>query len=295
MSSVTNSIYDVAAAFLIAEEPGFLGPNRIWNAVNDQQGTFLPLLELVRPHITALKAAGLLDAKVSWVAQVINDWFKERGFSIQLTEQGDPNTFYAGSIYEQLVHWLIPGERQPLVGKNGKTYQDAVRMEEGLTFYTSSATTGIIAALATKGGEDVAYIVMLGSPPSEPFGLLQLAQRVEQNLHPARGFGELQFPMVHIDHTTDVSWLVNLWTMRDSGQKAWVSEAKQQSILKVNEKGALAKSAFGMAVTLEAFIQKAPLVIDSPFLFWISRQGYPLPLFAAWVDYTEWTDPGELA
>lgn len=294
MASITNSIYDVAGAFLISEEPEFLGPNRIWNAVNDPQTAFLPLLDLVRPHIPALKAAGLLDAKVSWVAQVINDWFKERGFSIQLTEQGDPNTFYAGSIYEQLVHWLIPGERQPLVGKNGKTYQDAVRMEKGVAFYNSPAVKRTIVALKTKGEVDEAYMVQLDTPSVEPFGLLQLAQKVGQTLNPARGFGELQFPMVHIDHTTDVGWLVNFWTMRDSGQKAWVSEAKQQSILKINEKGALAKSAFGMAVTLETFIQKMPLVIDSPFLFWISRQGYPLPLFAAWVDYTEWKNPGEL-
>jgi hypothetical protein len=293
MSSITNSIYDVVGAFLIAEEPQFLGSNRQWHPVNEYQKSFLPLLELLRPHVPKLKAEGLLDAKVSWVAQVLNDWFAERGFSITLTDQGDPNTFYAGSIYEQLVYWLVPGERWQLKGLNGKTYQDAVQMEEGMTFYKSSKTAETIAAIATQS-KDIAYMVMLDSPPKDPFALLQLAQTLEGSLSPAHGFGALYFPMVHIDHGTDMSWLVNMGTQRDSGQKASVSEAKQQSILKINEKGALAKSAFGMGVTLEAFIQKRPLIINRPFLFWISRQGYPLPLFAAWADYTEWKDPGEL-
>ncbi|OGG08769.1 hypothetical protein A2154_03810 [Candidatus Gottesmanbacteria bacterium RBG_16_43_7] len=250
---------------------------------------------LVRPHVPQLKVEQLLDAKVSWIAKVINDWFAERGFSIKLTDQGDPNTFYAGSIYEQLIHWLVPGERWQLQGRNGQTYPDSVMMENGIAFWQSSMFSEVVASIKTRVDEDIAYMVMLDNPSTEPFGLLQFAQRIEQSLNPADGFGELQFPMVHIDHETDVSWLVNLWTRRDSGQKAWVREAKQQSILKINEKGALAKSGFGMSVSLEMLVfQRKPLIIDRPFLFWISRKGYPLPLFSAWVDYTEWKDPGDL-
>lgn len=294
--SVTNSLLDVVGAFIAAEEP--LGPNREWNAVNDEQQAFLPLLELLRPCVPALMKAGLLKSKVSFIVQVINDWFKENGFTISLAQSDDPTAFYVGSIYEQLIHWLVPGDKRPLMGKNGQKYPNAVFMDDtrGMNFYRSPAISGTIAELKTKG-PDMAYMAMLdvNNLPEGPFGLLLLAHQIQNSLEVQYGFDELRFPMVHIDHQTDVSWLKDIWTIRDTGQKSYVKEAVQQTILKINEEGALAKSATGMTLLTEAMEEPPkPLIIDSPFLFWISRPGFPLPLFTAWVDYPEWKNPGNL-
>lgn len=291
--SITNSIYDLMGAFNIAEMPGFLGAGRKWNAVNKQQRDFVPLMVDVMPFVQRLVDEKVLKAHISWKAAPVNDWFKKNGFKIELRQQANPDTFYVGSIYEQLVRWAFEGRRFPLKAANGQEYRDAVKMEMGVSFYEAKNTSEGIARIVTKNPNDFAYMVKLSKPSTEPFGLLKQAQEFEQQLEPSHSFGGLQFPMVHIDHSVSLDWLVNFWTQRDSGQKASVSEAKQQSILKINEKGALARSGAGVSMTLES-MPMPPLVMDSQFLFWISRVGMPLPMFAACVHPDDWKNPGEL-
>lgn len=100
--------------------------------------------------------------------------------------------------------------------------------------------------------------------------------------------------MVGLDRQPDLSWLVGLWTTSTAGQRATIAEAKQQSILKVNHKGALARSGAGATIHLESLVVGNELIINRPFLFWIARDGYPLPLFAAVIDYADWKNPGKL-
>lgn len=298
MASITNSIHDVVGALLAAEQPGFLGPDRQWQAHesnHEKQSEFLVLMELVRGFVDQLKAEELLEARASWTAADINTWFAKRGFSIEIEDQGDPDTFYIGSILEQLVHWLFPGEQRSLKGADQATYE-GVWMEEGVAFYTIAGTDQVVAVLSTTNTADLAHMVMLDKPSTDPFGLLVQANAYQQLMKYDSTHEGLHFPMVSIDNQPDMSWLINLWTTSVDGRKSWISDAKQQSILKINEKGALAKSGFMGAVRMEtAMLQPTiPLIIDRPFLFWMSREGYPLPLFAAWVDYSEWKNPGEL-
>jgi hypothetical protein len=296
MASFTNSIFDIGGAFAITEKDEFLGPDRVWNAINEFHQEFLPLLEAIRPFVHQLQAEGLLEARISWLAKDINEWFKERGFTIELKQTG-PNTFYAGSIYEQLVHWLHAGLKRSLQAKNGTLYPDAVFMENGVEFFTSPVHQNhVTARLATKSEKDTVYMTVLRNPPTTPFGLLTLARDIQMSLFANHDHDGLVFPMVDLDVETDIAWLKGLWTtQKSSGDIARVSEAKQQSILKMDETGALAKSAMGMAVTLEMCVMPRPaLFINEPFLFWIAREDYPLPLFSAWVDYDTWKNPGGL-
>jgi hypothetical protein len=295
LGSKIDSIFDVAGAFVLAETPDYLGIGRAWRPVNSTQVDFLPLLREAMKYVDELKADGLLDSRISWIAQFVNDWFASRGLSITLEQQPDPDTFYVGSVYEQLIEWLVPGTVHALVGRNGQRYDDAVLMDSGFFTGTTPFVDEPVVMLHVKNDLDRAFMMALPNPPSRPFELLRLAQSVTNTMSPDNDWGALQFPMVHVDVQGDIGWLIGMNTTTDNGQRAKITDAAQHSILKINQKGALGRSGFGMAVTTEmASLPKPNFVIDQPFLFWICRQGYPLPLYTAWVDYNDWKNPGEL-
>lgn len=294
MSSLINSVYDVVGCFPAAEKD--LGPNRDWNAVSPIQVKFLQdFLPVILPVVEELRQQDLLDSRVSWLAAEINEWFASRGFSIELTQQG-PDTFYLGSIYEQMVKWWIPGTRETLRGQDGNTYP-AIFMDDtrGFAVRWSTAYNQPVIQLTTEDVRDHAFI-MMSDGSDQPFALLQQARLAMQSLTwPETHYDRVRFPMVNLNLETDLSWLLGMWTVTNTGKRAVITEAKQQSILKINHEGALARSATGMAVTLESFSPPGEeLVIDRPFLFWIVRKGMPWPMFTAWVGYSVWKDPGNL-
>lgn len=291
LTSIVNSIYDLCYA--VVSGKSVLGGNR-WRPDNNPQADFLTLFDLVTPHIEIMKNEGLLDSRVSIQAHEINEWFARRGFPVSLQEQGDPNTFYVGSIFEQMVKWIVSGVKDTLEGQDGKKY-DAVLMSDGFHYYTSHHVSGPVVMIHTRDVRDRVGIVAMPRVIDLPFQLLQLAAKIQKSLVPTFSYGDLCFPMVNIDQEVDVSWLKGLSTHTDSGRVARLTEVVQYCELKVNETGALAAAATGMAVTYESLITPKPAVVfDQPFLLWISRNGCPLPTFAAWVDYTDWKNPGEL-
>ena len=98
---------------------------------------------------------------------------------------------------------------------------------------------------------------------------------------------EVAFPMVDLDVKPDATWLVDMVTRADWGQPFRIVEAAQQSKLKLNHKGALQKSGFAATGMLESM---SPSVeIDQPFLYWSMRDGLPIPLYTAWIDYADMT------
>lgn len=293
MASFTSSIYDVIAALLAAETPEFLGTNRRWRSINPDQRFFLEeLLEQVKPLTSLLEAERILQAQASWEASVINDWFRDRGFSILLEDFGQPDVFYTGSIFELLVRWLEPGEKKMLLAQDGREYPGV--LTEGFTYFISASSRNVVAQLPTQSGE-VVYLAPFEYEPTGPFAPLMLAQLImDVGGWKEEEYDKLFFPMIDLNHLGDLGWLEGLWTFSESGEKATLIKAVQQSVLKVNEVGALAKSAAGMAVVLESFVSERLLTINRPFLFWIVRKDFPLPLFAAWVDVDSWKDPGSL-
>lgn len=155
MPSLSSSIYDVAGALKVAESNGFLGAERIWKAINQSQSDFLRLMALVWPYVDQLVAEGNMAMKVSWDASDVNDFFAARNLDIHLTDQGSPDFFYVGAIFEQLVKWLVPGELWGLEGANGRSYPYAVKMEEGVEFVLSHMLTEPIARIPTENSDDV--------------------------------------------------------------------------------------------------------------------------------------------
>jgi len=102
--------------------------------------------------------------------------------------------------------------------------------------------------------------------------------------------------MVNLDELVDISWLLGMETTAESGQRAWVSQAKQQTILKMNEVGARAKSAVAIAVTRSIEMPKPDMVINGPFLVWFEREGLaPSRSSSGHITQEDWRNPGDIS
>jgi serine protease inhibitor len=106
---------------------------------------------------------------------------------------------------------------------------------------------------------------------------------------------EVAIPKVNLMSKSSIDKLLNMETTdKRMGNSYFIAEAKQQATLKMNETGARARAAVEVALCLGIDLDPKRLVIDQPFLFTILRPGVTVPIFAAYVDYDSWSDPGNL-
>src|SRR5690349_8611212 len=84
--SLVSSPYTIPAAFVATEHvvhPNGLwvvGPERRWNPVNEQQRQYLEIFEIARKEVAAIPE---IEAKGSFVAEVLNEFLRVHGFSME--------------------------------------------------------------------------------------------------------------------------------------------------------------------------------------------------------------------
>ncbi len=286
--STTNTTYPIVAALVKAED--ILGPNRQWQPVNATQSRFLKEFfascrgEVGIPEIESI---------ASWNVEVINRFLSERGFSIQL-EALDDDTFGVASVLDLLVEWMVEGIATTVTTSNMKSYPGVRIDAKGISFFTVPGHSNPIAQIHTKNGDRV-YLTMMSDQP-EGFDLVARAEELTTGRKACHVYGDLVFPMVDLDQRVNISWLLDMMTTRqNTGQRAWISQALQQTKLKMNQTGAHVKSAVAIAVSLEMFIQPKPdHVINQPFLVWFERDGLSKPLFVGHITTDNWKNPGDL-
>ena len=128
------------------------------------------------------------------------------------------------------------------------------------------------------------------------FDLVAMAEQLTNLSRPVSEFGGLVFPMVDLNQQVDVSWILNMQTSTDARTEAYISRAMQQTILKMNEKGARVKSEFvgGVMLGTGSPIEKPDMIIDAPFLVWFMRPLLKKPLFVGYIATEVWKDPGSI-
>ncbi len=285
--STTVCMHPIVAAIRKADD--IIGEGRVWRPQNQMQTRFLTeFFDRTRNEVLGISE---IESIASWSAEDINRFLQERGFSITL-DDFDEDTFGVAATLILLLKWKVEGMKEKFRAADGKTY-DGVRMENGMSYYTSVKHPKPVVCIATKSGDQV-FMTVMETPPTD-FDLVSYVEQIQASLEHNREFGDLVFPMVDLDQLVDISWLLNMETTANTGQQARISQAKQQTIFKMNDKGALLKSAAAAAITLEfAILSKPDLVIDRPFLVWIVRDGLAKPLLVAHITQENWTDPGDL-
>lgn len=238
-----------------------------------------------------------MKTKASRAAAEINAFLKENGFTLEIDELS-PDQFAVASLIKVLVQWLAEGKKTT-VEYRGQQFP-AATVKKGVEILTLPTNDGIrdIAKLPTKSG-DMVYLTALDKPGLVGFDLVKLAQGCSNAIslglvRPTGRFKGVTFPMVDLDLTYELDWLVGLIALpANGGNPAVIEQAMQQSRLKMNHKGALAESA--AVITMRCLsIPAGPLVIDTPFLCWFERPGLSQPLFTAYVTPEDWKDPGEI-
>jgi hypothetical protein len=291
--TTTASMYTIAAAFAAAEK-AFLGPDRKWNPVNDRQKRFVSeVLEPTRPELAGIPEI----VSIAALSEVpINEFLEEEGFDIRL----DPfpkvtppdRAWGAASVLDVLMQWKKKGTKTTVTA-DGKPYVGA-RLEKETAHIFNAVGHTDVAMIETQSG-DMAWMAMWDTPV-EHFELLDVVQQLSSAQKLPSNYEGLVFPAVDLDHEVDIGWLKGLWTIDNEQYLNKITQALQQTKLKMNHVGARIKdaAAIGGLRCMGFEMPLPPLIIDKPFLFWVQRPGLSRPLFAAHITQEHWKDPGSL-
>jgi hypothetical protein len=281
--------YPIVAALVKAED--ILGENRTWVPINGMQSRFLAdFFRICRNEGLGIPE---IESIASWSADEINTFLRQRGFDIQL-QPFDSKTFGFASVLDLLVEWLEKGKKTSVKCVLDQEWYDAARLKNGVEYLLSSIHRHPIAAIATKTG-DVVYMTKIDDAP-DGFDLVAMAEQLANLSRRVYEFGGLVFPMVDLNQQSDVSWILKMKTYTDARTEAYISQAVQQTILKMNEEGARAKSAFAGSMPLGTRIpkEKPDMIIDAPFLVWFMRPLLNKPLFVGYIATEDWKNPGSI-
>ncbi|MBI2633082.1 MAG: hypothetical protein HYW78_01690 [Parcubacteria group bacterium] len=288
--SITVTTYPIVGAVKGAD--AILGADRNWEAVNATQKEFLEkFFATGKDDVKNIKE---LETIASWSNEEINKFLSDRGFSIQL-EKFSPREFGVATVLNVLVEWARKGAVTTIRPDLFHTYPGVRIPSEGAEFFQAYGHSEPIALLTTKSGDRV-YLTIAGGPPPEPFSMVDYVQQLSKSKQMLYGdFDGVVFPMVHLDQRVDINWLKGMETFTKSGNLYYISQAVQQTIVKMNEIGARAKSAVAIGVrSISISLPKPDYIINKPFLMWIERDGLSKPLFVGYITKEDWKNPGSL-
>lgn len=287
--SKTQCVYPQVGCLIAAEE--ILGDNRAWRPVNKEQKKFLK--EAFDACKGEVKDMSELESLASWECETINTFLKEKGFDIQLEEFTD-GEFGAASVLDVLVKWLIEGEKAEEKTPEGKTFDAAKLPENTVKYYEAKGHTYPIAKLLTKEDDHFVYMTMLDKEPDQ-LDLVSIASKLQNSLKVNDGYANLIFPCVDIDQKVDIEWLKYMETTSKDGRDWYISQALQQTKLRMNEKGARAQSAVAIGVRVTSMPEpKQDYIINKPFLTWFDRPGLSTPLLVGYITEEDWKRPKDL-
>lgn len=291
--TTTVANYPIVAALVKAEDIPGVGANRTWHSINPQQEQFITnTFTQVRSEVASIPE---IESVASHSVFEINAFLRQKGFSIQLDEMGDPEAIAAASVLDLIVEWEEKGRAIRLSTQSGE-YDGVSIGKQGVSVRNSRTHNHPIAELETKSGDQV-FMTVLDTPPLEDSNLVNTAQRIQTGfdwtIFPEHA--GVVFPMVDLDQKVDCSWIEGLATKGEDGKPVIITQALQQNILKMNETGAQAKSGFAFGAMRGIEMPKPPLVIDRPFLIWFVREGLKQPLFVGYIKEDSWKNPGEIS
>jgi hypothetical protein len=273
----------------IVEAERFLEENRgvpsELSPSTDKQQEFLEMFEDLRHEMTNIPE---LESRANDSSKPINQWFKERGFDIELNEPM-PRGFAVGSILNVLLEWLYEGVRTHINGQDGKEYVGA-KVAKGVTVsHLPALHPHPVARVATKSGDTVC-MSMVDSVPAGVSGLFLKVADLDKVRAGSHHYSGVVFPMIDLDVKPDISWIQGMHISEDY----FIEQAKQQTKFRMNHKGARVQSAAGMTVRYKSAGFEKPYTIDRPFLLWVQRDGFDFPLFSALLCEDAWKEPNEL-
>ncbi len=291
----TACVYPIVTAVVTAEN-AFLGRDRKWKAVNKMQRRFLKELELCRTEAMTIPE---IESRASRTAEPLNEFLRSKNFQIQL----DPfpvlpppfKAWGAASVLDLAMLWFETGTKTTIVTPTLVQFSGFALSQQIVQFFTQKKHPHPIVSVQTKT-DDRVFMTMF-SRDLRHFDLLAAAVDLSLATDRCYDFAGLHVPMVDLDQMVDISWLKKMGTKDNEGFDNEITQALQQTKLKMNAKGARVKSAVaigGMLSTSVSASPKPPHIINKPFLMWVTRPGLTKPLFVGRITEENWKDPGSL-
>jgi hypothetical protein len=284
-TSQTSCMLPLVGCINAAEK--YLGISCLWRTVNSKQRFFYD--NFLNTDRRELERVPELESIASHNSVEINDFLQARGFSIKLEEFDRPDFLALASVLKVLVEWLSKG----VVTNVRDGAYPAVRLRRGLTFYSVprlSETT--VVSIETKS-RDVVNMAMLKNPPTES-KLAELIAKIDKTKKRIFDFDGVVFPMIDYNCEVDISWMQGMHTRDRNNDPFVIGAAIQQTKFRMNEIGAKLESAAAMVMRGTTAVRHPDLIIDQPFVLWISRPGLSQPLFVAHFTEEVWKQPPSL-
>ena len=279
--SFTATVWPIVTA--VGKAALFIGADAgTWQTTNGQQELFLDHYVSYRNQIKEFSDTEL-RAWASTNHEELNSLLAKEGFSIRLNPFR-PGDFGVVSILDVLVKWQHEGEKIQ-IKRNDMWYQ-GVALDKGIAIFDSGKHT--VVKIATQGHDTVWMTV--ADKPLEGFALIEHVKSIRAGcVWPYFNPSSVSFPMVDLDQVVDIDWLLSM----KLGAKYVIGQAKQQTKLRLNEKGAHVKSgvAIGVECTSVNICGSRHVVICEPFYLWIERPGLAHPIFAGYITEDDWKEP----
>jgi len=280
---------------ILASKDTAIGVVPEWNPVNDEQRAFLE--KHFNPTREEVGTIEEIESVASPDEAVVNAFLKEREFSIELEPLGE-DEYGMASVLDYPWKWLEEGDEDCINYDKGVA---AATLSAGISFFKTGAIFGgdddrILVRIQTQT-EDVIWMTM-ESAPAVDFDLVLQAQMLQAKAREDDSikYDAVTFPMIDLDLETQVDWLIQMWGLNEHGQKATITQALQQTKLRMNEVGGRCQSAAAVAACLESCMvgPENPFIIDKPFLLWVERPSLSQPLFALHLCEDVWNKPEDL-
>jgi hypothetical protein len=298
----TQVVLPILGCLKAAEE--FLGEHEGWNQIkrevkwapqNEDQYQFLKRFLDAKAVVDAL--GDNLKRKADRDINVINAWLKEHGFDIQLYPEADPRTFAVASILDVLVEWVKEGDITTIYNSKGTFPAVKIKSDgDNIVRFTSREIHPFpIAGIRTKS-RDLVRMSVLDFMPDDTFAISDKVEQLRKATVRANigGCDGVIFPMVDYNRPVDIEWICGMET-GDKPDDYYIGQALQQTIFRMNEKGAHAKSAVAMTMRCKCMESHDNWIrIDKPFILWIERPGVATPLFAGVFAEDVWKKPESL-
>ncbi len=287
----TLVVYPISAAIRKAEE--FLERVESTSVSNETQRKFLDQIHAYcKGDIDRIKE---IESIADTNHKNINKWLAERGFQIQLGDFG-PGGFGVASMLDLLGEWAIKGKKWSVKTEDDEYYPGIKMTNYGKEFYRVKENPNYIIEIETKEN-DLVYLMMVDEVPTG-LGLLDFVEKIHKEKHKALfDYDGFIFPKIDLDEQITLDWLLDLQFETPKGKEPFyvISQALQQTKLKMNEEGFRVKSAVALGILAGAApVKKEPYEINRPFLMWITREGLSKPLFIAYLNKDVWKDPKNL-
>jgi hypothetical protein len=261
-----------------------------WQPVNKEQEDFKRHLG-VSSQIKALTDEEF-DSTASDKEEEINQWLSDHGFTLKCPSIL-PGGFATASVVKLWVKWLQEAEKSKGRANDGNTYDYASFTKLPGKKVTVNGTQWGMSQIATKEDNTQVFVAMpLQMEEMGDEALLTLARELQMGYYDAtQAYDGLELPMINMDFQIVQGWVVG---MNSDGWR--IDACIQQFILKLNEKGATAKSAAVMTKSRSMSMDFKPrLFLDKPFLIWFSRDGITYPAFLGVCGYDCWAAPADLS